>query len=92
MLTKQAKLYYFVASTGRFCECNLNEAEGEDSTNSQKCIKQGGSGDLCEGHGTCECGKCKCNRDYAGKYCDYEKTEYCEGSDGKICSGEFLQP
>lgn len=24
---------------------------------------------VCSGHGVCECGSCKCERGYSGKYC-----------------------
>ncbi|KAI1278772.1 Integrin beta-PS [Halotydeus destructor] len=50
--------------TGESCDC---------TTNTTECISP--NGQICSGHGRCECGKCKCSQDeetgiYAGTFCE----------------------
>lgn len=57
--------------TGDACQC-------PDSTT--VCVKPDGNNLICNGHGTCNCGKCECLDEevrYSGKYCDECPT--CEG-------------
>ena len=75
---------------GRFCECNLNEGQRKETTHEDKCIKLGSL--VCEGHGNCFCGNCKCDSDYVGKYCQHKISMHCSSADGKECSGKFLRP
>lgn len=49
--------------TGKLCECPKSD---------DLCISRG-SNLVCNGHGTCKCGKCECNVDqnrYYGEYCE----------------------
>ncbi|XP_063693601.1 integrin beta-6-like [Bolinopsis microptera] len=50
--------------TGDKCEC---------TTNTETCMFNGFE---CDGHGTCNCGKCECEDNYSGKFC--QQCEFCD--------------
>lgn len=53
--------------TGDDCSCSL----------SQNNCRIPGAQILCNGHGSCECNQCKCDRGYSGQFC--EICSECEG-------------
>ena len=53
--------------SGRQCKCNLkNLASMNDNCDEE---------DTCNGQGTCQCGKCKCNPNFLGTHCKCSKAE-----------------
>ncbi|KAG7255488.1 hypothetical protein CRUP_008139, partial [Coryphaenoides rupestris] len=48
-----------------------------------KC-RQGNSSQLCNGHGSCECGECLCHRNFKGRHCECDDS-ICEQNQ-KLCS------
>lgn len=68
--------YFLQKVYGTYCECD-----------NFSCDRSGGA--LCGGHGTCDCGTCKCFPDWTGESCDCHATNstcIMAGSD-EICSG-----
>ena len=49
-------------------------------TTSEESCKHTRSEEVCSSHGECQCGKCKCQKGYKGKYCQKEldKDSVCQ--------------
>ena len=49
-------------------------------TTSVESCKHTRSEEICSNHGECQCGKCKCDKGYKGKYCQKEvdKDSVCQ--------------
>ncbi|KAK5850897.1 hypothetical protein PBY51_001734 [Eleginops maclovinus] len=60
---------------GKLCEC--------DDFN---CLRY--KGELCSGHGVCNCGFCQCDPDWQGENCNCSRrTDTCMSNLGLLCSG-----
>ncbi|CAB3248239.1 unnamed protein product [Arctia plantaginis] len=66
--------------------CVCEKTGGIVFNSSSSCIQQGDN-DVCTGHGSCECGACRCRPGYTGKFCQCNDLS-CPLGDGKLCSGE----
>ena len=77
----------FLKNLGRFCEC-------EEGVEVSKAKCQTPNGQECSNRGKCECGKCKCEKGWTGKCCQFKVSDddteekYCGGIGGKACSGK----
>ena len=49
-------------------------------TTSVESCKHTRSEEICSNHGECQCGKCKCDKGYKGKYCqkEFDKDSVCQ--------------
>ncbi|CAB1458070.1 unnamed protein product [Pleuronectes platessa] len=67
--------FHFGRIYGPYCECD-----------NYSCLRF--RGELCGGHGVCDCGECHCHSGWTGEYCNCStSTEACMSEDGTVCSG-----
>ena len=67
---------------GQTCDCQ----QSEDHVSLYEKCRHGGSSQLCSGHGSCECGKCACQRSFSGQFCECDDSN-CAKSNQQLCGG-----
>ena len=84
---------YFLSSTGfkgKKCECDIKNPD----SNNQKCKATNGKynpdGIECSENGKCKCGKCVCDNEHVGEFCNCLKEDCPKTDSGKICGGKIV--
>ena len=79
--------FYRKGYTGEKCECNLEGDANTASDLDKYCYPNSNntvtSGKMCDGHGECRCGQCKCDDKHLGQYCQCKKSQCPQGDDGE---------